>query len=406
MRFSRLAAALLGCAALLGARAAHAQTSGCPAPNPNLTAPPFISNCPLPAASLNRLAPLAAPSFTGTVTAPAFILTGNLTVGGYLSASPAVTWSGSGSGSAATAGLWMQETVGGSSTASNGSYLWGNQISATDNFAAGGEGSMWSAWSVHDLIGASATGSRNVSEAWANVVTRPADSGNAGTNYPAYVSSFPHVTINTSLGGTGITDSTAAGGAYGINPNVLAGSAATNLYDLIGGEFNVTAQSGSSVANKVGIQIVQGSADAVRGAVHDYGLYIGSQAGAVGWTDGIQVDAAAIHSGGNAISLPGFAVTAAGHVVTSGSAPALSACGTGPAVSGNDISGYVIPGSGAAACTITFAVAYATLPHCPITVTGASGVYAAITTLATTAITVTPSTAFNGTDGFTYVCMQ
>ncbi len=43
----------------------------CPSPNPNLLGPGhFVDDCPLPAAGLNKAAPLAAPNFTGPITVP------------------------------------------------------------------------------------------------------------------------------------------------------------------------------------------------------------------------------------------------------------------------------------------------------------------------------------------------
>ena len=47
-------------------------------------------------------------------------------------------------------------------------------------------------------------------------------------------------------------------------------------------------------------------------------------------------------------------------------APALTACGTGPAVTGTDAAGTVTVGSAATGCTITFAAAYASAPHCSV----------------------------------------
>lgn len=63
-------------------------------------------------------------------------------------------------------------------------------------------------------------------------------------------------------------------------------------------------------------------------------------------------------------------VTGKGHVGYGGSAPVVSACGTGsPAVDANatDTAGTVTFGAGAGSCTVTFNVAYATYNHCVVT---------------------------------------
>jgi hypothetical protein len=81
MRFSRLAAALLGGTMLCCAQGARAS---CPSPNPNLSGPPFVDGCALPAAALNRLAPLNFPFFTGSLSAQGANITGNETISGTL----------------------------------------------------------------------------------------------------------------------------------------------------------------------------------------------------------------------------------------------------------------------------------------------------------------------------------
>ena len=52
-----------------------------------------------------------------------------------------------------------------------------------------------------------------------------------------------------------------------------------------------------------------------------------------------------------------------GHIVTGGSSPSLSSCGTSPSVSGNDTAGVITTGTGTVnSCTLTFANPYVTAP--------------------------------------------
>lgn len=65
----------------------------------------------------------------------------------------------------------------------------------------------------------------------------------------------------------------------------------------------------------------------------------------------------------------GTATQVAGHYSYTGSAPAVSACGTSPSIDSHatDASGTVTVGSTATSCTITFNVAYVTYNHCRVT---------------------------------------
>jgi hypothetical protein len=68
---------------------ASAAFGACPSPNPNISAPPFVDGCPLPASGLNNLAAMIATKGTGnvngpTVTAIAEITSFNNTVGTLL----------------------------------------------------------------------------------------------------------------------------------------------------------------------------------------------------------------------------------------------------------------------------------------------------------------------------------
>ena len=55
-------------------------------------------------------------------------------------------------------------------------------------------------------------------------------------------------------------------------------------------------------------------------------------------------------------------------IIGGGGTPALSSCGTSPAIVGTDLSGTVTMGTGTpTGCVITFSQAYASAPHCVVT---------------------------------------
>jgi hypothetical protein len=75
--------------------------------------------------------------------------------------------------------------------------------------------------------------------------------------------------------------------------------------------------------------------------------------------------------------------------VGSGTAPALTSCGTSPAIVGTDVAGTVTMGTGTpTGCVITFNVAYIAAPHCVVTWIATPLASQSYTT-STTAITLT-----------------
>jgi hypothetical protein len=117
------------------------------------------------------------------------------------------------------------------------------------------------------------------------------NTGGATTNAAGnYVGVQAYSNAVNADGGTGTTVGTAAGSFFGVNPGVTASASATNLLLLAGGEVDVTAFSGSSMANKVGLQIVQTAGDAVRGTQIDAALRITNQPSTSGWLNGILFD--------------------------------------------------------------------------------------------------------------------
>lgn len=90
------------------------------------------------------------------------------------------------------------------------------------------------------------------------------------------------------------------------------------------------------------------------------------------------------------------------HVRAGGAAPALSSCGTTPAISGSDFAGEVTMGTGApTGCVITFNVEYSSTPYCTVSWQAtplASQSYAISTSAITLTQTATSSNKVN------YVC--
>lgn len=85
---------------------------------------------------------------------------------------------------------------------------------------------------------------------------------------------------------------------------------------------------------------------------------------------GFHVTGGQLSADGNSVIGDANADTATlwGHLAFSGSAPAMSACGTTPTVNGNDNRGIITLGSGTAtSCTLTFSRAWAGTPGCVLT---------------------------------------
>ena len=101
-------------------------------------------------------------------------------------------------------------------------------------------------------------------------------------------------------------------------------------------------------------------------------------------------------------------LTAAGHVKMTGTAPAVSACGTTPsAVTGSDHAGKVTTGSGGTvqSCTLTFAVAYGVAPAC--TVSDETGILLVRATSTTTTLVLDSAVAGTlASSTLAYICLQ
>ena len=205
---------------------------------------------------------------------------------GTIAVTPTIVWSGSATNPPAFQPLYILETLSGTSVAPSGSILTTNGITINDNLNAGAEASIVNGFLVNDKIGASALGNRQAIEAQVNVIASPADS-DAGTNFPAYVAVAANAISAYNLGGTGVTYGASGGGLYGINPNVQAQPGATNLYAVVGGEFDIQVFSGATVTQKYGITIVESAQDAVAGSYDEAAIGITNNPAAIGWSCGI-----------------------------------------------------------------------------------------------------------------------
>jgi hypothetical protein len=95
-----------------------------------------------------------------------------------------------------------------------------------------------------------------------------------------------------------------------------------------------------------------------------------------------------------------FAGATTAHMVTSGTVPVLSSCGTSPTIVGSDVAGRFVTGAGATACTMTFARTYTIAPSCTLQPSGSATLPTC--TFSATAITCSlaaPATTYN------YICM-
>ncbi|MEK7383754.1 MAG: hypothetical protein AAB262_10790, partial [Elusimicrobiota bacterium] len=95
--------------------------------------------------------------------------------------------------------------------------------------------------------------------------------------------------------------------------------------------------------------------------------------------------------------------TVSGHLLTGGTDPALSSCGTTPTIAGTDNAGKVTIGSGVTtSCTATFNKTWNLAPACTV-----SGDNTAVTYIGTTSTTVLiiASSADMASDVVSYICL-
>lgn len=175
-----------------------------------------------------------------------------------------------------------------------------------------------------------AKGNRNGVFGTVNVA---AATGNVAADDRYYVALAGNAIGSANDNGTGVTPS---GNLFGFGVAARLAAAATFYNDLVGGEIDVIAETGSGVAYKAGLQIVSDVNDAVQGSLSDYGLGFGTAAGSIGFKKLISMCGAAsakwpLSSGGTLIGTE------------------TPATGTMTALYGVDFSAISFSGSGAAA---------------------------------------------------------
>lgn len=98
-----------------------------------------------------------------------------------------------------------------------------------------------------------------------------------------------------------------------------------------------------------------------------------------------------------------FNAAIAGHIITGGATPTVSACGTTPTIVGNDTAGLITAGGGTeTACTITFTTPWINAPICVANDNGA--VLALEPKTTTTTLTLTAASTF-ASSTLSYMCM-
>lgn len=179
------------------------------------------------------------------------------------------------------------------------------------------------------------------------------------------------------------------------------GGAITNGDGLTSGtvtnrQFNgagITAGAAGGTVNNRVVTVTVPAGGASSGTANNRGLYITGNGGtAAGGT----VNNHAIY---NESTAPNYLV---GKLLAGGTAPALSSCGTTPAIVGDDKAGEVTMGTGTpTGCVITFNVAYVSAPYCTVT-WQATPLASQSYTVSSTAITLTQTAT--SSNKVNYVC--
>lgn len=298
-------------------------------------------------------APLASPTFTGTITGAAITATGTITLSG-LSAGTQTSCIGLNVSNV----LVTASCGGGSSTIVNNSTL-------TTGFTSG------------DAIGTSGSVVVDTNIAYANIAVINAAntfvsgqkiqaSGATGNNASTVISTTTSTAGNESVSllndTSGGSISIAAVNSVGAGTTLLTMPNSGRLISSGGSSGGLYI--GSSVANTNVVLFAGGTVTATNTAVTISGTNQLIQFNKY-TTAGIIIN----DSSGNLTSSTSIKPGINSHYSYGGSAPALSACGTSPSIDGNatDSSGTVTVGSVATGCVITFANAYTTFNHCRIT---------------------------------------
>lgn len=185
-----------------------------------------------------------------------------------------------------------------------------------------------------------------------------------------YVAGTFFIQADAGDGGTGLTNTTAKGAFFAMNPYTHAYAGATNLLEVTGAEYDIAVEAGASTWYKNGLSIAQVSPDATQGAVYDAAIAISNgSTGLSGWKNGILfgpmngafpmatnacmmcssgagtvttgIDFSSLTITGNFLNSNGFTVNGAGTVASNGlnSTGTIAENGSNASVQVNDTSG-------------------------------------------------------------------
>lgn len=222
------------------------------------------------------------------------------------------------------------------------------------------------------------------------------NSGNGGTN-----STTGAVTIRS-----GNTTGTAASGALTLATGTTAQHASGVISMATGNVSAVNQNSGQTnistgTANSAGLglsgNLVLTTGTTGNGNSGDISLTSGATSG-TGNSGNIKLAVGTSSSGTLGVILN------SAHISSTGTTPAVSACGTSPSIVGNDDIGRITVGTGgtATSCTITFSSAWANAPICMVTDETTSKLLTPAPT--TTSLVISAILAFNASDNLSYQC--
>lgn len=214
------------------------------------------------------------------------------------------------------------------------------------------------------------------------------------------------LTVGTNGAGTGVFTLLETGAVTFTGTMTMGGDLDMNGNNIIDGPGDVTINDQLGVAQLATFS--NGITLATAGDLNIGGRTILDSVGAVTIADAAGVTGGPFTVAAGSTTLSGGDVKIqGGHVISSGTTPSLSGCGTTPAptIEGNDTAGRVVAsGDALTTCTITFANAYTTTPVCMLTSFSTSKVFS-VSTLNTTTLTVVAETSI-ASELFYYFCME
>lgn len=177
-----------------------------------------------------------------------------------------------------------------------------------------------------------------------------------------------------------------------------AGSACTSQFaKAIGADGTVTCGSASGVGTC--------AANAFVTALTSDAAPTCTQPSAANLSNGVTGSGAVVLATGPTIGSPTLTTpTLSGHITTAGTVPTMGACGTSPAISGNDNAMLITVGTGgvATSCAVTFAGSWSVAPVCVAQNNTDRVAYSMATS--TSALTITATAAFTASSKFHVIC--